>query len=393
MFWNSIKLSMSLGLATLLWWLGPAFIHTPAAVPVWACGLGQPQTMDADGQPAVTFPLTPSAPPASPTGIFEEYYSVGQVVKFTEDLSRLPTPIDMSSFQWTWDFGDGHTAAGFSANHVYAKAGVFTVRLHLVDPKDATISDPNFDSSAITITSQHFDQPPIVQITSSDTYVQLGGALTYDATGSRSQVGGDLTYTWNFNDTTPEEHGMRVAHTFTTQGQAFVELIAQDARGARTVSSVPVVVAPELPSAHVTASSLSAQVGQSLAFDASQSLPTNQAGDAIVKYHWFFGDGTDETTTAAKIIHSFAKTGVYIVKVQAFDKTNLPGTASVTVRISDPGLLGLGSHANLILGSGIVIALLLLMGIIGNIVRERREEQRRLALAAARRARRPSHRR
>ena len=386
------KVVVSLGLVTALLLWGPT--HTqgrwqwgshPATV--WACGLGQPQTMDADNQPAVTFPVTPTTPSGSPTGVFEQYFGISQVVHFNEDLSRLPTPIDLKSFQWAWNFGDGHTASGFSATHTYVKSGTYAVRLQLIDPKDPTVSDPNFDSSSITITAQQYASPPIAQITSSATYVQLGSALSYDATGSHAQAGGDVTYTWNFNDTSPEEHSVRVTHQFVTEGQAFVELIVQDAQGARTVTTVPVVVVLALPTAQLSASSIHANIDQSVTFDASKSAPTSLTGDAIIKYQWDFGDNTTESSISPTITHGYAKAGTYVVQVQAINKQGYPGSASITVQIADPGLFGLGSHATLILGGGGMIALLLLLGIVGNAIKERREEQRRLAREAARRAR------
>ena len=388
---GKFTVSVVMAVALLLW--GPVLVqghwqwgHHPA--PVWACGLGQPQTMDAENQPAVTLPVTPTTPSNSPTGIFEQYFGVNQLVHFSEDLSRLPTPIDLKVFQWAWDFGDGHTASGFSTTHTYAKPGTYAVRLHLIDPKDSTISDPNFDSSAITITAQQYTNPPVAQIASSATYVQLGSTLSYDASGSHAQTGGDVTYTWNFNDTSPEAHGVRVTHTFVTQGQAFVELIVQDAQGARAVATVPVIVVDALPTAALSASSIHADINQTVMFDASKSIPSSASGDTLVKYQWDFGDGTNESSISPTIAHSFAKTGTYLVQVQAIDKHGYPGTATLTVHIVDPGLFGLGSHAALILGGGGTIALLLLLGIVGNVIKERREEQQRLAREAARHARR-----
>ncbi len=383
-----LVMSLALGLALAVW--GPALQQERVVLgqrPAWACGLGQPQTMSADGELAVTTPILPTTPPGAPSGLFPGQYTVNQPVTFTEDLSRLPTPINPDQYQWKWDFGDGQTGSGFKTTHMYTKPGTYAVRLQFIDPKDPTNSDPNFDSASITVIAQHFDNPPVAQISASDTYVQLGMSLSYSAAGSHSLVGGSLSYTWDFNDTSDEAHGEQVAHKFILPGRTFVALIVKDARGAVSVATVPVVVALELPQAHLSASSLSAHVGASLTFDASQSSPTSQPGDVIVKYHWLFGDGTDTTTVSPTVSHRFTKAGTYVVKVQAIDKAGLPGTAHLTVQITDPGLLGLGSKAPVLLGGFSLITLLLVLGIVGNVVRERREEQRRRALEAARRAR------
>jgi PKD repeat protein len=383
-----ICISLTLALALVAW--GPTVQQGRIVLgprPAWACGLGQPQTMTADGQPAVATPILPTTPSDAPTGLFPGQYSVNETVNFTEDLSRLPTPINTNLYQWKWDYGDGQTGSGFKTTHTYAKPGTYAVRLQLVDPHDPTNSDPNFDSSAITVIDQHYANPPVARITASDTFVQLDTSLSYDATGSHSLVGGDVTYTWDFNDTSDVAHNAQVTHKFILPGRTFVALIVKDARGAVSVATVPVVVALELPKAQLTASSLSADTGASLTFDASQSAPTSQPGDAIVKYHWTFGDGADVTTSAATITHSFAKAGSYVVKMQAINKGALAGTARLTVRISDAGFLGLGSKAPVLLGGFGVVIFLLLLGVLGNLVRERREMQQRLALEAARRTR------
>ncbi|MBA3823467.1 MAG: PKD domain-containing protein [Ktedonobacterales bacterium] len=379
-----VKLLASLLLAGILLLLVPLLRHEPVR-PARACGLSSTATMTANGQPALAYPLTPDSPPTTPVGLFGQQYALQGPIAFTEDLSRLPTPVDPNTYRWTWDFGDGTLGHGFQVTHTYAKAGTYDVRLQLVDPRDPTNSDPNFDSAALTVLAQSYAQPPIAHITSDGIYVQLGSSLTYDANGSYAQVGGKVSYTWNFGDSTIDQ-GMRVTHTFSIPGQGFVALIVQDARGARTVATTPVFVALELPTARVTASATSANIGQSLTFDASGSTPTHATGDALLSYRWTFGTGSPITTTTPTITHTFTKAGDYTVKLEAINKDHLPGTALVTVYIGDPGFLGLGSHAAVILGGFGGIFALLALAMVVNLLRERRLAQQRLALAAQRRA-------
>ncbi len=388
-FGGKIILSMMLGLVLALW--GPVLAVGRMALdlsPAWACGLGQPQTMMANGAPAVTTPNLPTSPPNQPIGLFPAQYAVNQPITFTEDLSRLPTPIDPNTYQWQWDFGDGQTGNGFHVSHTYAQPGSYAVRVQLIDPADSTLSDPGFDSAYITIIPQAFANPPVAHIAASTEYVQVGSTLSYSAAGSRAQVGSALTYTWDFNDTSPEAHGEQVTHQFTLPGKAFVALRVQDARGAVSVATVPVVVALELPRAVLTASAVSAQPGTTLTFDAARSTPTSQPGDAIVSYHWAFGDGATATTTTPTIRHLFRKAGTYIVQVQAIDKAGLPGTAAVTILIGAGNTGGMGHNMPVILFGGGLILLVLLLGSAAAVIRERREAVRQQALAAARRARR-----
>ncbi len=382
-----LKLLVSAVLAAGLLTLVPALRHE-AVRPAWACGLSSTATMTANGQPALAYPLTQDSPPSTPIGIFGQQYVAQGPISFTEDLSRLPTPVDPNAYGWSWDFGDGAKAQGFAVTHTYAKPGTYSVRLQLTDPKDPTNSDPNFDSAALTVLGQAYAQPPIAKIASNGIYVQLGSSLTYDANGSYAPSGGDVTYTWNFGDSTIDQ-GIRVSHTFSIPGQGVVALIVQDKRGARTVATTPVFVALELPTANVMASTFAAHVGQTVTFDASRSAPTHAPGDALVSYRWTFGAGTTVTTTAPTIKHTFTQAGDYTVKLEAINKDHLPGTALVTVSVSDPGALGLGSHAGVILGGFGAIFALLGLAMVANLLLTRRAAQRRLALAAERRAARP----
>jgi PKD repeat protein len=383
-------LAIALGLA--LW--GPFGLRGPQAAPAWACGLDSPQVMTANGQSAITQPNLPTSPPNQPTGFFPGTYAVGQTIALVEDLSRLPQQIDTSAYQWAWNFGDGQTASSFRTSHSYAQPGTYTIRLAFTDPTDSTNSDPSFDSASITIATQQFSDPPIAHISASDTYVRVGGELSYDASGSRSQVGGPLTYTWDFNDASPEVQGAQVTHTFgiaRTWG-TFVTLIVTDRRGAESVATVPVTVALDLPGAVLSASATSGHPGESFTFTASATPPPSQPGDTIKSYQWDFGDGATATTTAPTTTHRFQRAGTYLVKVRAFDALGLPGTATLTLEIADPGLFGLGQQAPIILGSGVVILLLLLGGGMAIMLQERRAAHQRIALAAARRARQQNRR-
>ncbi len=359
-----------------------------------ACGLGPTATMMANNQPALSYPIPASLIGGNtanlPLGIFALNYVAGQSVSLTENLSQLPQQIDPTLYQWSWNFGDGSKGTGYTATHIYTKAGDYKIVVGIVDPYDHENDDPNFDSAQIHVIAQAFDQLPVAVARSSGKYVQIGNSLTYDATGSHSLVGGDLTYTWNFGDGT-EATGSHVVHTFRGLGRPInsgnVTLIVKDQRGAISIATVPVVVALLLPTGNISASATHVNQGDTITFDASKSTPiTAQQGDAITSYQWDFGDGGNRTTTTPQVTYAYSQPGTYSVTVQAFDKNNLPGTASITVHVLDTGPFGLGNRAPLVFGGAGIIAAILLIAIGGNWLRSRNEERRRLALIAARRA-------
>ncbi len=354
------------------------------------CGLGSSATMTANKEPALAHPLTPQDPPNTPIGIFALDYSVNQPVAFTEDLSRLPTPIDTSKYSWTWSFGDGMKGTGFATTHAYKQPGTYVVRLALVDPTNHQNDDDNFDSADITIIPQAIANPPVAHVTASATYTTVGGSVTYDATGSHALDGSNLTYTWNFGDTTTAT-GPQVTHTFSILGQGFVALIVQDARGAKTVATAPVFVEVALPTGQLSVSATTARTGDTLSFDASGSQPIKtDPNDKIVSYQWDYGDGSQQTTTTPLTTHAYTQPGTYTVTMQAIDLHNYPGVFTVVLHIIAGGPLGLGSHGGLYIGGAITILVLVGLAVIGNWYRER---QRQLALAARRRYRSRSSRR
>ena len=356
-----------------------------------ACGIGPTATMLANKAPALSFPSTPDQSPDTPLGLFPLNYTVNQTITLTEDLSKLPTAVHPEDYGWTWDFGDGAKTTGYTVTHTYAKAGDFVLRVGLIDPRDHTNDDPRFDSAQIHITTQVFDKLPIAVAHSSGEFVQVGNALSYDATGSYALDGSDLTYTWNFGDATSAT-GLKVTHTFSALGQPVnrgdVTLVVQDKRGAISVATVPVTVAIFLPSGNVTASATQIHSGETVTFDASKSsAPAAEPDDRITGYHWSFGDGSNQDTVAPKITYTYAKGGNYTVTLQAIDRNNLPGISTVVIHVTDAGPFGLGNRAPIVLGSIGLIAAILLLALGGAGWNVYQERKRKLALAALRRSR------
>lgn len=332
-------------------------VSVPAAR---ACGLGNTPTMLADNQPSLMFPTLKNMPPDAPIGIFTQNYVAGQTVAFVEDLSKVQNAPAPTSFKWRWVFGDGASSTVMSPKHTYAAAGDYNVHSQIFDTTSQQWTD--MDSAQIHVIPQPLPNLPVAKATSNVYAIAIGGSIAFDATGSHSLDGSNLTYSWNFNDGTTAT-GAQVSHAFAIPGSGIVGLVVTDGRGARSMATVNVLVAQELPVAGITASQSAVQVGALVSFDASASTaPTLPAGDKLVKYTWNFGDGTPVVSTAAPAVsHTFDKAGRFVVTVQAIDIQGAPGSAIAVVTVGTLNATASGTNWFLI-GAGVAALIGVIVG-------------------------------
>ena len=145
---------------------------------------------------------------------------------------------DGSITAYSWTFGDGGTATGVTAQHVYSQSGTYTITL--------TVTDDDGARGQATRT---------VEVTGNDAPVaemqyEAGCGLaplqaSFDASRSYDFDGNIATYSWNFGDGTTGT-GPTVAHTYNSAGTFPVVLTVTDtlgltsqARGTVTVLTGP----------------------------------------------------------------------------------------------------------------------------------------------------------
>lgn len=310
----------------------PAFLYQmPRA---WACGLGATPTMLANTLPAIPTPVTPTSDPNQPVGFFPGAYYGHQPIGFTEDLSSVPNAPAVDSLQLHWDFRDGsQVVLGTHPQHTFAHAGTYAVRVTIYDSITGAWDD--FDSATITIGDQPLPQPPIAKATADKPLVGLGEAVTFDATGSRAQVGTVESYTWNFGDAEAAS-GPHVTHVFGITGRASVTLIVTDSRGARSTAVVPVQIVSSVAHLQLHLNPTAVQAGQTVTLVAQPvGLPP---GDHITQYTWVFGDQTEpQVTSTGSMTHRYSQPGSYLVQVQVVDSDQRPGVANAQVTVQATG--------------------------------------------------------
>ena len=156
-----------------------------------ACDLGEP-TPVLCGAATVTITVNPvNDSPVAKAGSNQTALE-GAVASFT---GGVMDPDLSDTHTYSWDFGDGDTATGQTATHVYADDGVFTVTLTVTDETGT----PGSDSLSVTVQNV----APTVDAGGGGT---VGEGDTFTGSGSFTDPGADTwTATVNYGDGTGQQ--------------------------------------------------------------------------------------------------------------------------------------------------------------------------------------------
>jgi len=225
---------------------------------------------------------------------------------------------------YSWDFGDGNTAAGVTASHSYPASGTYTVTLTVTDDDGATDS--------ITATKTVRNRSPAASFTESAHTVYTSESINFDASTSYDPDGYIVSYSWDFGDGNTAT-GVTVSHAYADNGSYVVNLTVTDNDGATGSTHATKTVMNRPPVANFTESAHTVDTGESINFDASASYDPDST---IVSYSWNFGDG--DTATGVTVSHSYATSGTYTVILTVTDDDGATDsiTATKTVRNRGP---------------------------------------------------------
>jgi len=164
--------------------------------------------------PTQTFSLTANA--GGPyTG------ETGTPVTFTGSAVYGSTP-----YSYSWNFGDGSTGTGQTANHTYSSAGEYAVTLMVTDNNDNT----DEDTATATITQSPTPTYPPVADAGGPYFGLTYQNITFDGSGSTDSDGFIVNYTWDLGDGTTL-YGEQFTHSYTTSGTYNVTLTVKDNDG------------------------------------------------------------------------------------------------------------------------------------------------------------------
>lgn len=160
--------------------------------------------------------------PQPPTASFTANPTSGGVplsVAFNASASSDPNG---DALTYAWNFGDGNSTTGVTANHTYTAIGTYTATLTVDDGNGGT------DSQSVTITVTN--TAPTASFVATPTSGQPPLAVSFDASASTDANGDALTYTWDFGDGNSGT-GVSTSHTYTTEGNYTVTLTVNDGNG------------------------------------------------------------------------------------------------------------------------------------------------------------------
>ncbi|WP_458776036.1 PKD domain-containing protein [Desulforhopalus sp. 52FAK] len=234
---------------------------------------------------------------------------------------------------YSWNFGDGDTAAGVTANHIYSSVGNYTATLTVVDSSGSSMQD----SVVINVTeTTSVDLTPPTAVAEVDTTEGIVPFVVGFEGGSSTCAPGNtiVSYEWDFGDGSEKQYGTTVEHYFNQAGTYLVALKVTDSNGnsaeATTLvtATEPVVEENSDPVAVFTQTSTVGAVPFSVEFNASGS--SDPDGDNLT-YSWTFGDGA--VASGAVVEHNYAITGVFSVQLTVEDSKGAATEVSQTIAV------------------------------------------------------------
>jgi PKD repeat protein len=174
----------------------------------------------ATGGPKVVIKVTPGTSGTSPFTVY-----------FDASGTTFATGCGVGTATYSWNFGDGSTGTGVTTSHTYTSNGVYTVILTVTD----SAGNVGYGSVVITVGVAGAVNA-VIEITPSSATGTAPFTVGLDASESTTSASGAtiVSYSWYFNDGTPDEIGNIIpitTHTYISVGTYLVQLTVTDSAG------------------------------------------------------------------------------------------------------------------------------------------------------------------
>ena len=282
-------------------------------------------------------------------------------------VTSAPTPLTYPTYftatqvagdnaTYTWNFGDGATASGRFATHIYTAQGFFSVVVTATNQQG---------SSATSILVQIVSELPKA-LAGPDQTVLAGDVVTLDGSASNDPKGQPIKYGWaqvggpavaigrsdqpKLSFAVPSLTCASVVQQPEQLAQActlVLQLTVTDSLGLNNIDTVNVLV-QDRPLAGLVASGDSAV----LAGSPAHFLASVSQGSGVV-LDWDFGDGT--TSGGANPDHIFNVPGTYLVTVNAHNSQNSLLKQLSVVVANAPPMTDAGDDQFVLMGSRVTL--------------------------------------
>ncbi|MBN2083156.1 PKD domain-containing protein [bacterium] len=275
-----------------------------------------------------------------PRGVFTADKTIGDFPLDVEFDSSASTDLDGHIVIVEYDldgnnFYEDSTSGLGIVSHNYSAAGTYDAKMKLIDDRGGlttkvttiTVNDPS-------------NEPPEAHLTANPTNIEVGQAVSFDASTSFDPDGSITLVEWDFdgNGTYETDTGttLTTEHTYASLGTFNAAVRVFDNLNVSDTDSVTIKVTPETtnepPVADLTASPDKGPKGTSVLFDASGSTDTD---GTIELYEWDWdGDGVyDSASSTSTKTHTYNSGGLFNAVVRVTDDDDATDTAEVEVKI------------------------------------------------------------
>jgi PKD repeat protein len=266
---------------------------------------------------------------------------------------RAPLPVHFSGTRsydedgsinsYQWDFGDGGSASGMTADHTYTRSGDYRARL--------TVTDNQGESGTAEVTISLGNLPPVAEAYANPISGSYPLDVSFDGSQSYDPDGTIVSYHWDFGDDY-WERAARTSHQYRSPQSYTAVLTVTDDKGSTGTDEVEITVGNEPPVAGILISPQQGNAPLMVTFDGSQSYDPD---DTDLTFLWDFGDG--EGGSGPVLTHTYKEEGTYQVSLRVTDPDGATGTASAAVKVIPPfpwwapviGVLGVIAVAKVII--------------------------------------------
>lgn len=185
---------------------------------------------------------TPETPNNPPTVTISADKTTGYA-PLKVNFTAVGSDSDGEIVSYDWDFGDGQTEKGRTADNTYNAVGAYTAKCTVMDDDNATDSD----TIEITVSSPP-NKPPTAKVSANPASGQAPLTVNFKGADSTDSDGTIISYAWTFGDGGTSNIA-NPTHIYQKAGSYTATLTVTDDDGAKGTASINISVqAPPPPS-------------------------------------------------------------------------------------------------------------------------------------------------